>query len=90
MTLPIGYIAPVANPPIPDFLECDGRRLWRVDYPELFNVIGVYYGGANTPAMFNLPDMRGQVHTNHGLIKISKKDFDVTYPQDMKYFIKVK
>jgi microcystin-dependent protein len=46
------------------WLPCDHRPLRKVDYPELFNVIGVTYGTGidaqgNRVADFNLPDYRG-------------------------------
>ena len=37
-------------------LPLDGSRVWRVDWPELFAVLGTGYGGGNTPAHFNLPN----------------------------------
>jgi len=45
--------------PNPNWLSCDGSSLLRVDYPDLFDVIGVVYGAADS-THFNLPDMRGR------------------------------
>lgn len=37
---------------------CDGTQISKVDYPNLFSVIGTAWGGSGTP-FFNLPDLRG-------------------------------
>jgi len=57
----IGEIIAYAGPTSPDsrWLPCDGSSLLRVDYPDLFNVIGVVYGAADS-IHFNLPDLRGR------------------------------
>lgn len=45
---------------IPDgWLVCDGRILRRSEYPELFAVIGTYYGTGGGEDTFRLPDFRG-------------------------------
>jgi len=57
----IGEIISYAGPtsPNPNWLPCDGSSLLRVDYPDLFDVIGVVYGSADA-SHFNLPDLRGR------------------------------
>lgn len=60
---PVGYIVPDVWP-MPAYFVCldlDGSRLWRVDWPELFDVIGTNWGGERTPVHFNLPDVRVRV-----------------------------
>lgn len=51
--------------PDPNWLLCDGSSLLRVDYPELFDVIGVLYGAADS-THFNIPDLRGRVAVGLG------------------------
>lgn len=57
----IGEIIAYAGPTSPDarWLPCDGSSLLRVDYPDLFNVVGVVYGSTDS-SHFNLPDLRGR------------------------------
>ena len=60
LPLCVGYIVPTEWP-MPEGIVCvplDGRRLWRIDWPELFLVVGTLYGGDNTPAHFNVPNIR--------------------------------
>lgn len=60
---PAGAIIPFAGPveKIPaGWLPCDGQAYNQVDYPELFTVIGTYWGGP-APETFNVPDLRGVV-----------------------------
>jgi len=40
------------------WLLCDGRVLDKNDFPELFNAIGIAFGGDGAPN-FNAPDLRG-------------------------------
>ena len=42
------------------WLRCDGRTLSPADYPDLYSVIGLTYGGEEGVS-FNLPDIRGRV-----------------------------
>jgi microcystin-dependent protein len=55
----LGQIIAYIDGEIPEgWLPCDGRMLWRYDYPELFKTISTTYGdgdGSNTA--FNLPNM---------------------------------
>lgn len=48
VALPIGY------------LECDGSAISRLDYAELFAVIGESYGVGDGVNTFNVPDYRGE------------------------------
>lgn len=63
----IGEIIAYAGPTSPDarWLSCDGSSLLRVDYPDLFAVIGTLYGAADS-SHFNLPDLRGRVAVGSG------------------------
>jgi len=63
----IGEIIAYAGPTSPDsrWLPCDGSSLLRVDYPDLFNVIGTIYGSADS-THFNVPDFRGRVAVGLG------------------------
>jgi len=58
----IGEIIAYAGPTSPDsrWLPCDGSSVLRVDYPDLFAVIGTIYGATDS-THFNLPDLRGRV-----------------------------
>lgn len=57
---PVGSIVmwPKESPPL-GWLECDGRALSKVDYSDLYDVIGVTYGNGDGISTFNIPDMRG-------------------------------
>lgn len=46
------------------WLPCDGRMLYRADYPDLFRTIGTLYGGDPTSGTFHLPDLRGRIETS--------------------------
>ncbi len=46
-------------------LECDGAALSIQQYPALFALLGVIYGG-NGQTTFNLPDLRGRVEVSVG------------------------
>lgn len=63
----IGEIVTYAGSTSPDpkWLPCDGSSLLRVDYPDLFTVIGTIYGAADG-THFNLPDLRGRVAVGDG------------------------
>jgi len=51
--------------PDPNWLPCDGSSLLRVDYPDLFDVIGTVYGAADG-THFSVPDLRGRVSVGSG------------------------
>lgn len=53
-------IAPPANT-----LICDGSSVLRIDYPQLFSVIGVTWGAVDA-SHFTLPDLRGAVPVGAG------------------------
>lgn len=58
-SLPVGAIFAFPSAKIPkDFLPCEGQELSRVQYPELFALIGITFGG--NAKKFNLPDLQGQ------------------------------
>ena len=42
-----------------NYLPMDGRELNKIDYPDLFNIIGYTYGGSGNK--FNLPNVAGRV-----------------------------
>lgn len=55
-----------ASSPLPSlWLVCDGTSVLRVDYPDLFTVIGTAYGASDV-SHFNLPDLRGNVLIGQG------------------------
>lgn len=45
----------------PGWLYCDGSLVQIDDYPDLYQVIGNFYGGSFEDGTFALPDMRGRV-----------------------------
>ena len=60
--LPPGIIFPFAGQSAPDgYLICAGQEVSRVEYAELFEVIGELYGSGNGETTFNLPDLRGRI-----------------------------
>lgn len=61
-TLPIGIILPFAGETAPDnYLICKGQELPRVEFRELFNVIGTTYGEGDGSTTFLLPKQFGKV-----------------------------
>ena len=42
------------------YLLCDGSAVSRIQYKDLFNVIGTYFGQGDGQTTFNLPDMRNR------------------------------
>ena len=72
---PIGTIIAVSHNTVPDgYLACNGQTISRVEYAELFNVIGTTYGEGDGSTTFKIPDLRGEFlrgtgtnsHTNQG------------------------
>jgi microcystin-dependent protein len=58
--VPAGTIFPFAGPKSkipPGYLACDGASYNGADYPVLFSVIGIAWGGS--ASQFNVPDLRG-------------------------------
>lgn len=51
--------------PDPNWLLCEGQSLARVDYPDLFTVIGTTYGALDSDH-FNLPDLQGRTVIGQG------------------------
>lgn len=43
------------------WLKCDGRTISRIDYAELYNIIGTSFGVGDGSTTFTLPDARGRV-----------------------------
>lgn len=41
------------------WLLCNGAEVSRIDYQELFSIIGTTHGEGNSSSTFNLPDYRG-------------------------------
>jgi len=65
-TPPIGSVFAFAgSTPPPGYLLCDGSTVSRVDFPDLFAVVGTTYGGNGQP-MFKLPDLCGRVVAGAG------------------------
>ena len=59
--VPIGSIFPFAGTVIPlGYLLCDGALVSRVEYPNLYQVIGTTYGASAGGEYFRLPDLRGR------------------------------
>lgn len=54
------------NSRYPGFIECDGRTVSRVDYPDLFNVLGYQYGGSGNN--FRLPNYRNRLLMGTGRV----------------------
>ncbi|MCI8470347.1 MAG: hypothetical protein HFJ35_02480 [Clostridia bacterium] len=61
-TLPIGATIEWHSDIIPEnWLLCDGQAVSRIDYSELFKVLGTKYGTGNGSTTFNLPNLKGKV-----------------------------
>jgi microcystin-dependent protein len=57
----IGDVIPTAAATARDgFLLCDGSAVNRVQYKDLFQVIGATYGAGDGSTTFNVPDLRGR------------------------------
>jgi len=54
-----------SDSPNADWLPCDGSSLLRVDYPDLFTVIGTTFGSSDG-SHFNIPDLRGRAGIGSG------------------------
>lgn len=62
MSEPAGIVMPFAGSVAPDgWLLCDGSAVSRIDYSDLFDVIGTTYGAGDGASTFNLPDLSGRV-----------------------------
>ena len=51
----------------PGFLECDGSTPNRLDYPNLFAILGTTFGRGDGATTFGLPDLRGRAPIGAGL-----------------------
>lgn len=69
-----GFIQMYAGDTAPTgWLMCDGSAVSRVNYSDLFAVIGTTYGSGDGSTTFNLPDLRGRVAVGY---KSSDTSFD--------------
>lgn len=58
---PIGTVISFAGTAAPTgYLICDGSETSRIDYDDLYSVVGTTYGSGNGTTTFNLPDLRGE------------------------------
>lgn len=58
----VGSVIIFSGNSIPEhYLVCDGSAISRIDYSDLFDVIGTTYGNGDGVSTFNLPDMTGKV-----------------------------
>jgi microcystin-dependent protein len=65
--VPTGAIFPYSATTAPEgFLLCDGKRVSRTTYSDLFAVIGTSYGEGDGSTTFNLPDYRWTFARGHG------------------------
>lgn len=61
--VPVGTVVPFTGDPafLPEgFLLCDGSEVSRVDFSELFAVMGTSHGAGDGSTTFHLPDYRGR------------------------------
>ncbi len=69
-TVPTGSITAFANSvqgnPPEGWLLADGSAVSRIQYADLFNVIGTTYGAGDGSTTFNLPDFRGKFLRGYG------------------------
>lgn len=57
-----GSIMDWAGTIVPEgYLACDGSAISRINYPQLFSVLGTTWGPGDGSTTFNLPDFRGRV-----------------------------
>jgi microcystin-dependent protein len=58
--VPPGTVVAFAGPVVPGgWLLCDGTKVERAKYPDLFSAIGTVHGSGDGASTFNLPDYRG-------------------------------
>lgn len=59
---PIGAIIPYGGDVAPDdWLLCQGQAISRIDYSDLFEVIGTTYGSGDGSTTFNIPNLKGKI-----------------------------
>jgi hypothetical protein len=67
---PVGSITMYAGvdtvPPPTKWLFCRGQSLVKLDYGDLYNIIGILYGGTMFGLDFNLPNLGGRVPVGVG------------------------
>ena len=83
--VPVGAVMPFAGDAskVPaGWLLCDGKEVSRLDYLNLYNVIGTAWGTGNNSSTFNLPDMRGMFL--RGVSGNSGKDADAEMRVSLK------
>lgn len=57
--LPVGFMLPIAMDTLPNgWLFCDGSLISRVQFPALFDAIGIKFGAGDGANTFGLPDTR--------------------------------
>lgn len=65
-----GVILTFAGETAPEgYLLCNGAEVLRLEYPNLFNVIGTKYGEGNNLTTFSLPNLKDQVNNLNYIIK---------------------
>lgn len=76
---PIGAVISFGGSVIPHgYLLCNGQAVSRVDYTELFAVIGTAFGAGDGTTTFNLPDLREVVLVGAGQNeKLNIKEHDI-------------
>lgn len=78
-SLPVGFMGPWPSDTIPyGWLLCNGQAVSRIDYADLFAVLGTSHGSGDGTTTFNVPDMRdytvvGKSATDTNLNTIGKK-----------------
>ena len=83
--VPVGSVMPFAGDAskVPaGWLLCDGKAINRLEYLNLFNVIGTAWGVGDNATTFNLPDMRGMFL--RGVSGDSGKDADAELRASLK------
>lgn len=65
--VPAGVVVPFAGAVAPNgWLPCDGAVIGRIEYADLFAVIGVTHGAGDGATTFALPDLRGRAAIGAG------------------------
>lgn len=73
-TLPIGSTVEWWSEEIPEnWLVCNGQAVSRMEYEDLFNVLGTTYGSGDGSTTFNLPNIQGRTLIG----KSSEEDYSV-------------
>lgn len=65
--VPIGTVLDFAGNYSPQYyLLCNGQEVSRIDYAELFDVIGTTWGAGNGSTTFNVPNLQGRTTISRG------------------------